>query len=105
MNLLEITATQGDEIDFAPSSIQAEIIQNIRCILTTAKRTVPLDRGFGLTNTFLDQPTPKAQAEITVEIITLIEEYEPRVTVSAINFTADTDGRMVAKVQVAINDN
>lgn len=35
-------------IDFAPSSEIAEILQNVRTILTTRLGSVPLERDFGL---------------------------------------------------------
>lgn len=63
-----------------------EIIQNVRLILTTPKGSVPLDRAFGLSQTFLDHPGPAAMALAMPEIFEAVEKYEPRVKVTAISW-------------------
>ena len=40
---------------------------------------------------------------ISSEIIRAVREYEPRATVSSISFTADTDGKLTPKLEVAID--
>jgi len=64
----------------------AEILQNVRIILTTPVGSVPLDRDFGVSWMFIDQPTPKAMAEAKVEIVEKLERYEPRVKVTEVSF-------------------
>lgn len=35
-----------DKLNFKPDSVQVEVLQNVKTILTTAKGSVPLDRDF-----------------------------------------------------------
>ena len=49
-------------VDFAPSSEIAEILQNVRTILTTRLGSVPLERDFGLSWEHIDQPINVARA-------------------------------------------
>ena len=43
-------------ISFAPGTVAAEVLQNVRTILATRKGTVPLDRDFGLEWEHVDKP-------------------------------------------------
>lgn len=91
-------------VDFSASG-RAEIVQNVRTILSTPKFSVPLDREFGLDATLLDKPLPVAKAQITAAIIAAINKYEPRVKVSKVFFeSAAIEGVLQPKVQVVIND-
>lgn len=90
-------------VDFAPETEIEEILQNVRTIISTVKYSVPLDRDFGIDASYVDKPTAKAQAMISSEIIRAVREYEPRATVSSISFTADTDGKLTPKLEVAID--
>lgn len=76
----------------------AEIVQNVRTILTTPKGSVPLDREFGLTWTVLDRPLPEAKAAYTGEAVTQIQKYEPRVKILSVSFRADTSGAMQGRL-------
>ena len=49
-------------INFSPQSPEAEVIQNVRCILATRKGSVPFDRAFGVSWDMLDKPLPVAKA-------------------------------------------
>ena len=40
--VVDVTATIGD-IDFMPKNLLAEVIQNVKTIITTTKGTVPMD--------------------------------------------------------------
>lgn len=90
-------------VDFAPASEAAEILQNLRTIITTTKYSVPLDRDFGVNAEMLDKPMAVAQAQLQSEIIMAIKTYEPRVTVTGISFTGTDEGILIPKVQVMIN--
>ena len=94
---------QDSAINCAPGTSVEEILQNIRTIISTPKFSVPLDRDFGVDASFVDAPTLAAQAMITSEIFTAIKKYEPRVTVTNIDWEADIDGVLKPKVQVIIN--
>lgn len=102
--IYDVLAQPMQGIDFAPASEAAEILQNLRTIITTIKYSVPLDRDFGLNAEMLDKPVNAAQAQLQSEIIMAIKTYEPRVTVTGISFSGTDDGQLIPKVQVMIND-
>lgn len=85
------TVSLSGEVDFAPSSVEAEILQNIRTLLLTRLGTVPLDRGLGLTWEYLDMPLPAVRSLMTAAVIDLIDEYEPRAKVQSVEFEEDTE--------------
>lgn len=103
MKLYDVTAEAGRGIDFAPETEAAEILQNVRTILATTVGSVPLDRAFGVDASCLDRPMAKARAMLASEIIMKIRKYEPRVTVTSVDFEEDMDGILRPKVQVKIN--
>lgn len=100
--------TLEDKVDFAPATEVAEILQNIRTILTTRQGTVPLDRGFGLTWEHIDKPLPIARSLQQAAIIEAIEQYEPRATVQSVEFddnvTDAMEGILKPRVIVSIGD-
>lgn len=100
----DVLAKPVQGIDFAPASEAAEILQNLRTIITTTKYSVPLNRDFGFNAEMLDKPMNVAQAQLQSEIIMAIKLYEPRVTVTGISFSGTDDGQLIPKVQVMIND-
>lgn len=101
--IYDVLAQPVKGIDFAPASEAAEILQNLRTIITTTKYSVPLDRDFGVNAEMLDKPMAVAQAQLQSEIIMAIKTYEPRVTVTGISFTGTDEGILIPKVQVMIN--
>lgn len=103
MKLYDVTAVMGRGIDFAPATETEEILQNLRTILATTAGSVPLDRAFGVDASYVDRPMEKARAMLVSEIIVKIRKYEPRVTVTSVDFEADMDGILKPKVQVKIN--
>lgn len=81
----------------------AEVVQNVRTILTTRKGTVPLDRAFGLSFEFLDDPEPAAIAAIQGEIFQQIRKYEPRAQIKEIRFNNDPlSGRLCPTVKIEV---
>ncbi len=97
--LIEMDGT----VDFAPSSEIVEIMQNLRTIISTTKWSVPLDRDFGISGEYVDKPMESAKAYMAAEIIQAINQYEPRVTVEEISFTATLDGVLKPRIEVSIN--
>jgi len=85
-----------------------EIIQNVRIILTTPVGTVPLDRDFGVSWMFIDQPTPKAIASAKSEIVEKVERYEPRVRVTEVSFVTTSqdagEGRLFPRVRISLKE-
>lgn len=104
MTKMRVTADKTTDVSFAPASTRAEILQNLRTILGTVKDSVPLDRAFGVSADYLDQPLPVAQAHMSSEILTAVKRYEPRVQVTGITYTGTEDGRLTPTIEVVIND-
>lgn len=91
------------KIDFAPASELAEILQNVRTIISTPKYSVPLNRRIGLSMSWLDDPLPVAQAKLTAEIVSELPKWEPRVRVTQVTYVQDgINGILVPKVRVSI---
>lgn len=101
--LYDIT-DQLDGVDFAPATEHKEILQNVRCIIATIRKTVPLDRAFGIDTGFVDKPMVVAQAMFTSEIISALQKYEPRAVVESIDWSGSIDGILTPKVRISIND-
>lgn len=98
----------GAEVNFAPNSVAAEIVQNVRTILTTRRGDVPLDRDFGLTWEHIDKPVNVAEALMRTEIIDVLETYEPRCRVLSVTFPTDSqdprEGILRPKVIIEIEE-
>lgn len=77
-----------------------EILRCIRNLIMTPVGTVPLDRDFGIDQSILGLPIDAAQSLLAVEIIDKVERYEPRVSVSEVELTANIDGQIIAKVVI-----
>lgn len=102
--IYDVLAQPMQGIDFAPATEAAEILQNIRTIITTTRYSVPLERDFGIDADMLDLSINVAQAKLQSEMITAIKKYEPRVEITSISFTGTADGVLIPKVQVRIKD-
>lgn len=102
---MNYTVTPLTVIDFSPSNEINEIIQNVKCIISTIKGSVPLDRDFGIYGSFIDMPQHQAQQLLRVSIIEAIETYEPRAVVLSIDFqnTNASDGKVNPLVTFRIN--
>lgn len=97
---MDITATL-DKIDFAPASEMEEIAQNVRTILTTFQKSVPMDREFGLSAEPSDLPIAAAQAVMTANIVAAINRFEPRAHVIAVDYEGtETEGVIRPKVRI-----
>lgn len=101
-----INATDLESIVFNEDEEVASVLQNIAVILTTPRGSVPLYRSFGLSQTFLDKPTPMARVTMIAEVRDAIEEWEPRATVLNIEFTESVTnpGLLIPTVEVEIRN-
>lgn len=103
------TVTLDGAVDFAPQNEVAEILQNVRTILSGFVGSAPLHRDFGLSWEHLDKPLPVAYTLLQASVIEAIEEFEPRATVQSVEFedTSDMDaqeGRLRPRVIISIGD-
>lgn len=98
----------GSEVNFDPETEVVEILQNVRTIIGTRKGTVPLDRDFGISWDYVDQPIAVAQMLMRSEIVDAVETYEPRAKVESVIFNGSQedslDGVLKPVVTVSIGD-
>lgn len=103
-----VTAYEHKKINLAPKTVIEEVLQNVAMIISTPQFTVPLDRGFGLQQRFLDKPLAVAQAILVSEVLDAIEKYEPRVEIKNITFKQNEQdakvGKLIPRVEVDIID-
>ncbi len=100
-----VTAFSLKKINLAPESTVEEVLQNVAMIISTPKFSVPLDRGFGLAQRFIDKPIQTAQPILISEVLDAIEEYEPRADVENVSFVlGGNPGKMIPIVEVNIID-
>ena len=87
-----LTTIDLRELNMFPNSTIEEILQNVRILLTTVQGSVPLDRELGLSSSFIDDPSPRAMMQFAIFALETIQEYEPRVEVTEIDFEPRLDG-------------
>lgn len=73
-------------VNFAPQSLQIEVVQNVRTLLATRAGSVPMDRDFGLSWATLDGPVNMVRARINAEVVRKIQRYEPRARVISVTY-------------------
>lgn len=107
MSVITVSAAKLGAINFAPGSLEEEVAQNVRCILSTRRGSVPLDRNFGLDPDYIDRPQPLARQMAEADIVVTLAQYEPRATVSEILWErADEalDGALYPKVLLLLKE-
>lgn len=85
-------------IEFAPSTLAAEVAQNVRMIITTPRGSLPLDREFGLDFSVIDQPLPRAKALLARDIVSQVARYEPRARVDQVDWQETVDEAMDGQI-------
>lgn len=94
-----------EKINLAPEDTTEEVLQNVAVILSTPKFSVPLERGLGLAQRFLDKPISAAQSILISEVLEAIEEFEPRAEVENVTFElGERPGTLIPIVEVKIID-
>ena len=93
-------------LTLVPETVEEEIIQNIYCILSTPKGSVPHLRDYGMDSSYLHQPIPMAKASYAAAVADAIDLYEPRVKVQNVTIDADpkTPDHLISVVEVVINE-
>lgn len=98
----------SNNINLMPENYVEEIIQNIKVIVTTVIGNVPLDRKFGINGNVIDAAQPKGKSMLTINILESVQDYEPRVEISGIEFIEDVKGAekgiLIPKLEVKIKD-
>jgi phage baseplate assembly protein W len=101
-----VSTVNISSINLAPATTAEEVMQNVAVIISTPRGTVPLDRGFGLSQDYIDKPINVAKALMLSDIMETIPKYEPRAQVDGVTFEIDLTqpGKLVPKVEVTILD-
>ena len=98
---MRIEVNSQSTINFAPSEYE-EIIQNVRTIMTTFKKSIPMFREFGA-DKILDQPINIVETRITSQIANTIKRYEKRAKLVSIEYKSDIiDGEMNAILTIEV---
>lgn len=97
-----VTRKTISNIDLAPDTEVAEILQNVQTLINIEKGTIPLDREMGISEKIIDMPIVQAKGKYMNEIFNNIRKYEPRATIGNITFTADLNGTLQPRIEVII---
>ena len=94
-----VKAFTPGKLNLAPETLEEEVLQNVAIIVSTPKFSVPLDRGLGLAQRFIDKPIQVAQSILISEVLDAVE-------VTNVTFEAgETPGLLVPVLEVNIVDN
>ena len=83
---MEYEVSITDKVDFAPSSVAKEVLQNVRTILDTIVGTVPLERNIGISWDYVGKPMPVAMDMMRVAVNNAIASQESRAKILSIKF-------------------
>lgn len=86
-----IALSKTNVINFAPTTVVEEVLQNVRTICSTIVGSVPLDRDFGVSMDMLDQPINLSQILFQSAVIQALAKYEPRAKLVSVDFSTDGD--------------
>ena len=88
-----VKAFTPGKLNLAPETLEEEVLQNVAIIVSTPKFSVPLDRGLGLAQRFIDKPIQVAQSILISEVTNVTFE------------AGETPGLLVPVLEVNIVDN
>jgi phage baseplate assembly protein W len=89
--VITINLLENYDYEFAPESVEKEIIQNVRHLLATPEMTVIFNREFGLNFSNLDKPLNIVKTRLIIDINKKIRRYEPRAIIEDIEFQGDAE--------------
>lgn len=73
---------------------------NLRTLIVTMAGTLPGSRGFGLSESFLSDLPMDAVSSFAEELDEKCEEFIPEISISGVDFDADTNGVVNIKIYV-----
>lgn len=83
---MEYVVSLSREVDFAPSTVAKEVLQNVRTILDTVVGSVPLERNIGISWDYVGKPMPVAMDMLRIAVNDAIAMQEPRAQILSITF-------------------
>ena len=98
---LNLSATTWN---LAPTSEAEEILQNVKCLLMTAKGTVFNYRAFGVDTSMIDSPINAVKQKFIAEVAAQIQRYEPRAKLKKITWQTSEalDGKLEPVLTIEI---
>ena len=100
--ILDISNEKLEKVIIQPANELVEIAQNVKTILTTARGTAWLDRGFGVSDEVIDRPENAVRAILTAEIADAVSKFEPRAKVTDCFYKADETGKVIVTARIKI---
>lgn len=91
------------QFSFTTDDKSEEMTDAIRClenILSIPEGSIPLNRGVGLSWASLSSVPEDIENDYATELMEKVEEYEPRVRVTDVQFTHGENGSTSASIQV-----
>lgn len=101
MNLSESVVVIADDANTTFLNFSRE---SLEVLISTPEGTAPLDRNFGLNQSFLSLPPDTAKTLFAQELITKVEMYIPEISITEIDITVDSDGILRPVITVCKND-
>lgn len=100
-----VSATDLRHLKLNETDTVTSVLQNIAVILATPRGSAVLYRDFGISVNILDRPMPITKMMMIADIREAIEEWEPRVTITNIDFSEDISepGKLMPTVEVEID--
>lgn len=77
-----------------------DMMRSIYNLLSIPKGSIPLAREMGISWGNLSKIPPDMENDIAVEIVELLEKYEPRAAVEEITFEYNSDGEVYATIKL-----
>ena len=93
------------QFSFTTDDKSEEMADAIRClenILSIPEGSIPLNRGIGLSWASLSSVPEDIENDYATELMEKVEEYEPRVRVTDVQFTHGENGSTSASIQVEL---
>lgn len=101
MNLSESVVVIADDANTTFLNFSRE---SLEVLISTPEGTAPLDRNFGLNQSFLSLPPDTAKTLFAQELIIKVEMYIPEISITEIDITVDSDGILRPVITVCKND-
>lgn len=77
-----------------------DIAGNLTNLFSAREGSIPLNRGFGLDWGILSSPTPACESSFTIDVVAKVDQFEPRVSVSEVEYDYDGNGKVVPTVHI-----
>ena len=88
------------EFTFTDNPVE-ELNRRLTLLMTTRVGTMPMEREFGMTQDFLDNPSESAKAMFTAELTEKVATFIPEVRVDSVEWVAGEAGSIIPKVVIA----